>query len=218
MSSTPSLAPADLAAALRWRYATKKFDTRRLPEPLWQALVDSLVQAPSSYGLQPWRFLVVDNPEIRARLREHSWNQGQVTDASHLVVFLRRVATTETDIDRHVARIAQVRGVPADKIEPYRQLMVANVAKGMSPERQREWAARQLYIALGQFMAAAAVLGVDTCPLEGISPDKYDEILGLRGTGFETVVACVAGYRASDDAYAAAAKVRFPADELVRTV
>jgi nitroreductase len=212
------LAPADLAAALRWRYATKKFDTRRLPEATWRALVDSLVQAPSSYGLQPWRFLVVEDPAVRARLREHSWNQGQVTDASHLVVFLRRVATTEADIDRHVARICQVRGVAPDKVEPYRQLMVANVAKGMTPEVQREWAARQLYIALGQFMAAAAVLGVDTCPLEGISPGKYDEILGLRGSGFETVVACVAGTRAADDAYAGAAKVRFAPEDLVRTV
>jgi len=212
------LAPADLSAALRWRYATKKFDTRRLPEATWRALVDSLVQAPSSYGLQPWRFLVVEDPAVRARLREHSWNQGQVTDASHLVVFLRRVATSEADVDRHVARICQVRGVAPDKIEPYRQLMLANVAKGMTPEVQREWAARQLYIALGQFMAAAAVLGVDTCPLEGISPAKYDEILGLRGSGFETVVACVAGTRAADDAYAGAAKVRFDAEELVRTV
>lgn len=212
----PSLPPADLVAALRWRYATKKFDPRRLPEAVWKALAESLVLAPSSYGLQPWRFLVVEDAAVRARLREHSWNQGQVTDASHLVVFLRRVATGEADIDRHVARIAEVRGVDAAKIDPYRQLMVANVARGMPPEVQREWAARQVYIALGQFMAAAAVLGVDTCPLEGISPGKYDEILGVRGTGFETVVACVAGYRAADDAYAQAAKVRFPDADVVR--
>ena len=175
-----------------------------------------LVLAPSSYGLQPWRFLVVEDPEVRSRLREHSWNQTQVTDASHLVVFLRRVVTSEADINRHIARICQVRGVPADKVEPYRQMMVANVAKGMSPEAQREWAGRQVYIALGQFMAAAAVLGVDTCALEGISPGKYDEILGLKGSGYETVVGCVAGYRAADDAYAGAAKVRFDSAEILR--
>lgn len=211
-----TLSPSDLSAALRWRYATKKFDPRRLSDAQWAALADSLVLAPSSFGLQPWRFLVVEDPSVRARLREHSWNQTQVTDASHLVVFLRRAATTEADINRHIARIGEVRGVPLDKLEAYRQLMVANVAQGKSPDVQREWAARQVYIALGQFMAAAAAIGVDTCPLEGIDPARYDEILGLRGSGHETVVACVAGFRAADDAYAQAAKVRYPAGEVLR--
>ena len=212
------LDPAHLGAALRWRYATKKFDTRRLPDAIWKVLADSLVLAPSSYGLQPWRFLVVEDPAVRARLREHSWNQGQVTDASHLVVFLRRIDTPAAEVDRFAARMAEVRGVPAAQVEPYRQLMLANVAQGMSPEVQREWAARQVYLALGQFMTSAAVLGVDTCPLEGITPSKYNEILGLEGSGYETVVACVVGYRAADDAYAQAAKVRFPAAEMIRRV
>jgi nitroreductase len=212
------LSPSELSAALAWRYATKKFDTRRLPAATWDALAASLVLAPSSFGLQPWRFLVVENPQLRARLREHSWNQTQVTDASHLVVFLRRAATNEAEINRHIGRIGEVRGVPLEKLEAYRQLMVANVAQGKSPEVQREWAARQVYIALGQFMAAAAAMGVDTCPLEGIDPARYDEILGLAGSGFETVVACAAGFRAADDAYAQAAKVRYPAGEVLRTV
>lgn len=209
------LSPSDLGAALRWRYATKKFAPRRLSDAQWSALSDSLVLAPSSFGLQPWRFVSVEDPATRARLREHSWGQSQVTDASHLVVFLRRAATTEEEINRHVARISEVRGVPADKLEAYRQLMVANVALGKSPEAQREWAARQVYIALGQFMAAAAAIGVDTCPLEGIDPARYDEILGVAGTGHETVVACAAGFRADDDAYAQAAKVRYPASSVL---
>ena len=211
-----ALSPADLAAALRWRYATKKFSPRRLSDAQWSALADSLVLAPSSFGLQPWRFVSVEDPATRARLREHSWGQSQVTDASHLVVFLRRAATNEAEINRHVSRIAEVRGVPAEKLEAYRQLMVANVALGKPPEVQREWAARQVYIALGQFMAAAAAMGVDTCPLEGIDPARYDEILGLAGTGHETVVACAAGFRADDDAYAQAAKVRYPSAEVLR--
>lgn len=213
-----TLAPSDLSAALAWRYATKKFDTRRLPADAWEALASSLVLAPSSFGLQPWRFLVVEDPAVRARLREHSWNQTQVTDASHLVVFLRRVVTGEAEINRFIGRIGEVRGVPLEKLEAYRQLMVANVAQGKSPEVQREWAARQVYIALGQFMAAAAAMGVDTCPLEGIDPARYDEILGLAGSGFETVVACAAGYRAPDDAYALAPKVRYEASEILRRV
>jgi nitroreductase len=211
-------APSDLSESLAWRYATKKFDTRRLPEATWAALLEALVQAPSSFGLQPWRFVVVEDPAVRARLRPVSWGQSQVTDASHLVVLARRREMTEADINRHVARILSVRGLPAEKLEPYRQMMLDYVVKARDATAQREWAARQCYIALGQLMTAAAVLRVDTCALEGIDPAKYDEILGLGAEGYETVVACAVGYRAADDAYAAAAKVRFPAAEVVRTV
>ncbi len=211
-----SLTPAALTEALAWRYATKKFDTRRLDAATWAALRDSLVQAPSSFGLQPWRFVVVESAAVRERLKPVSWGQSQVTDASHLVVLARRSAMTEADINRHIARILSVRGLPAEKLEPYRQMMLDYVVKARDAAAQREWAARQCYIALGQLMAAAAALRVDTCALEGIDPAKYDEILGLRAEGYETVVACAVGYRAADDAYASAAKVRFPADEVVR--
>jgi len=210
--------PADLSQALAWRYATKKFDTRRLPEATWAALRDSLVQTPSSYGLQPWKFLVVETPAIRARLKPVSWDQTQVTDASHLVVFARRAEMTEADVNRHVSRILAVRNLPADKLEPYRQMMLGGVVKGKDAAAQREWAARQCYIALGQLMATAALMRVDTCALEGIDPAKYDEILGLKGSGYETVVACAVGYRAADDAYAQAAKVRFPSAEVVQSL
>ena len=210
--------PADLSQALAWRYATKKFDTRRLPEATWAALRDSLVQTPSSYGLQPWKFLVVETPAIRARLKPVSWDQTQVTDASHLVVFARRAEMTEADVNRHVSRILAVRNLPADKLEPYRQMMLGGVVKGKDAAGQREWAARQCYIALGQLMATAALMRVDTCALEGIDPAKYDEILGLKGSGYETVVACAVGYRAADDAYAQAAKVRFPSAEVVQSL
>lgn len=210
--------PAALSQALAWRYATKKFDTRALPAATWAAIRESLVQTPSSYGLQPWRFIVVENPAVRAKLKPVSWDQTQVTDASHLIVFARRTEMTEDDINRHVSRILSVRGLPADKLEPYRQMMLGGVVKGKDLAGQREWSGRQCYIALGQLMACAAVLEVDTCALEGIDPAKYDEILGLKGSGYETVVACAVGYRAADDAYAQAAKVRFPAENVVKHV
>jgi len=212
MTTTPS----DLAQAFAWRYATKKFDTRKLPDATWAALRESLVLTPSSYGLQPWKFLVVESPALRAKLRPVSWDQTQVTDASHLVVFARRTEMTEADVNRHVARILSVRNLPADKLEPYRQMMLGGVVKGKDAAGQREWAARQCYIALGQLMACAALMQVDTCALEGIDPAKYDEILGLKGSGYETVVACAVGYRAADDAYAQAGKVRFPAEDVIR--
>ncbi len=210
--------PADLSQALAWRYATKKFDTRHLPTATWAAIRESLVLTPSSYGLQPWRFLVVESPAVRAKLKPVSWDQTQVTDASHLIVFTRRTEMTEADVNRHIARILSVRNLPAEKLEPYRQMMLGGVVKGKDAAGQREWSGRQCYIALGQLMAAAAVLGVDTCALEGIDPAKYDEILGLKGSGYETVVACAVGYRAADDAYAQAAKVRYPADDVIKHV
>lgn len=210
--------PADLSQALAWRYATKKFDTRRLPDAVWAAIRDSLVQTPSSCGLQPWKFLVIETPAVRAQLKPVSWDQTQITDASHLIVFTRRTEMTEADVNRHVARILAVRGLPADKLEPYRQMMLGGVVKGKDAAGQREWAARQCYIALGQLMATAALMHVDTCALEGIDPAKYDEILGLKGSGYETVVACAVGYRAADDAYAQAAKVRFPSADVIRSV
>lgn len=215
---TPATTPAQLDAALRWRYATKAFDNRPIPADQWKTLEQSLQLAPSSYGLQPWKFFIVADPAKRALLRPHSWGQSQVTDASHLVVFTRQTSVTEADVQAFFDQMVSERRADPSKLEPYRQLMVDNVAKGMSAERQREWAARQVYIALGQFMTAAAVLGLDTCPLEGIDPAKYDEILGLKGTRYETVVACAAGYRSAEDKYAGLAKIRRPLDQVVARV
>lgn len=213
------LTPADLSAALRWRYAVKKFDAARaIPDAVWASLVDALVLAPSSYGVQPWRFLDVRDPAVRAALRPASWNQAQVTDASHYVVFASRVALADHDIDRFVARIAEVRGATVESLASYRAMMVKSIVQGMPEARRDDWCARQTYIALGQFMAAAAVLGIDTCPMEGIDPAKYDEILGLPAQGYHAICACAAGYRAADDKYASAPKVRFAADDVVRRV
>ena len=180
-----ALTPAQLLASLEWRYATKAFDTRKLPDATWAALEESLRLAPSSYGLQPWKFIVVNDPALRAKLRPVSWNQSQVTDASHLVVFARRTEIT---------------------------------VKGKDAAAQKDWAARQLYIALGQLMGAAAAMAIDTCPLEGIDPDAYTEILGLKGTGYEVVVACAVGYRSSEDKYAGMKKIRFPAARVISRV
>lgn len=213
-----ALTPAQLLASLEWRYATKAFDTRRLPDATWAALEESLRLTPSSFGLQPWKFIVVTDPAVRARLRPVSWNQSQVTDASHLVVFARRTEMTETDVNEFFQQIVSDRKIDAAVIEPYRQMMLGGVVKGKDAAGQKEWAARQVYIALGQLMGAAAALAVDTCALEGIDPAAYDEILGLKGTGYEVVVACAVGYRSAEDKYAHLKKVRFPAARVVRRV
>jgi nitroreductase len=211
------LSSQSLLEALSWRYATKVFDPARTIAPeVWSVLEQSLVLTPSSFGLQPYRFLVITDPTLRARLRPASWGQSQVTDCSHFVVFLAKRTMTEADIDHYLARIGEVRGVNPADLAGYRDMMVNSLVSGGRAKTAAEWAADQVYIALGQFMASAALLGVDTCPMEGFDPVQYDAILGLEGTPYRAVVACPAGYRGDGDKYATLAKVRFPAQELIQ--
>jgi nitroreductase len=210
------LTPDELLTQLRWRYAVKKFDaTRRVSETDWRALEEALVLTPSSFGLQPWRFYVITSQEIRDQLPAISWNQSQVRDASHVVVFAIRSPFTDEDVDRFVVRTAEVRETPVEKLAGFRNLMVKAIDQIARAGQIEAWATFQVYIALGNFMTAAAALGIDTCPMEGILPDRYDELLGLREAGYRTVVVATAGYRAPDDKYALLAKVRYPTDEMI---
>ena len=205
-----------LLAQLNWRYATKKFDpARQIADADWAALEQALILTPTSYGLQPYKFLVLTDPALRAQLVPASWGQTQPVDCSHYVVFAARAGNTEADVDRHLARMAEVRGVAADTLDGFKKILMGDVVHGARGQAALEWAARQAYIALGKFMTAAALVGVDTCPMEGFEPPRYDEILGLPAQGFHAVVACAAGYRAADDKYAALPKVRFSASELI---
>ena len=213
----PPVTPESVVAQLRWRYATKKFDpARTIPPPTWAALEQALVLTPSSYGLQPWKFFVVTDPAVKSRLPAHSWGQRQPQDCSHMVVLAIKANVGEPDIDRYVARVSEVRGQPLEALARFKQTMVGSLTD--PPFDINEWAARQVYIALGQFMACAAVLGVDTCPMEGIDPGKYDEVLGIAGQGYRTVVACPAGYRAADDKYAQTPKVRFKTEDVIQVI
>jgi nitroreductase len=208
-----------LLAQLQWRYATKKFDpSRKIPAEDWRTLEDVLVLTPSSYGLQPWKFIVITDQATKAKLVPVSWGQQQVADCSHLVVFAIKKELSAGDVDRHIDQIAKVRGVPANSLASFRQMMVGDVVEGKRSKVVAEWAARQAYIALGSFMTSAALLGIDTCPMEGFEPPKYNEILGFPARGLHTAVVAVAGYRAADDKYATLAKVRFPAKEIIEHI
>lgn len=209
------MTPSQLLSTLHFRYATKQFDpSKKIPGDLWSVLEEALRLAPSSFGLQPWKFIVIDDPALRERLRAASWNQSQVTDASHLVVLASRTDLDEGDIDRWIACLAASQNRDAPMLEGYRKI-ISGFAAAMPAEARRAWNARQIYIALGQFMTAAAAAGVDTCPLEGIDAAAYDEILSLAGAGYATACACAAGYRSPDDKYAAMPKARFPLEEVI---
>lgn len=211
-----AIANDSLLARLQWRYATKRFDAaRKIAAADWAALEQALVLTPTSYGMQPYKFLVITDVALRERLVPVSWGQRQVVDCSHYVVFAARAQTTVADVDRYMARIAEVRGGTVEALAGFKKMLVADVVDGPRGQVALEWATRQAYLALGNFMTSAALVGVDTCPMEGFEPAAYDELLGLPAQGLRAVVACASGYRAADDKYAALPKVRFPASEII---
>lgn len=213
------MSPQELLTAMEWRYATKRFDPdKKISPDIWNALERALVLTPTSYGLQPYHFVVLTDMEKRSELLAHSWKQHQVTDCSHYVVFTAKTKVTEGDVDNWIHRLAEVRKVPAATLATYRGMMVGDVVHGSRGKVSHEWAVRQVYIALGNLMTCAAVLGVDACPMEGIIPPEYDRVLGLAGSGYATAVACALGYRATDDKYATVPKVRFDAAEIIKKI
>jgi nitroreductase len=211
------ITPNSLIDALQWRYAVKKFDSARIiPDSIYKILEDSLVLSASSFGLQPYKFLNISDPAIRAKLLPASWSQPQVVDASHFILFAIRTDINQAYISRFLARIAQVRKVPVESLESYKQLMVGGLLSGKTD--LPNWAAKQAYIALGNLLASAALLGVDACPMEGIDPAQYNQILNLPAKNLSATVACALGYRHPDDKYAQAPKVRFPKEELIEKI
>ncbi len=207
---------SDILSALNWRYACKVFDSsRKIPAETWAQLEQSLVLTPSSFGLQPWKFLIIQDQELREKLVPHAWNQRQIADCSHLVVMTVPKVMNEDHLDANIARMVEVRGGTADALAGFRK-MVVGFRNGMEAKGGLEtWAKLQSYIALGQFMLAAALLEVDTCPMEGFIPAKFDEVLGLESSGYTTAVLCPAGYRSADDRYAGLPKVRFEAKDVI---
>lgn len=208
--------PDHLREALHWRYATKQFDSGRpIDDAVWAALEESLVLAPSSFGLQPWKFFVVEDKSLRAELRKASWNQPQIADAAKLVVLAGRRSLDAADVERYFARQHELRGTTDEMVAGYRRVILHFLDHGWAAPDLGAWNTRQVYLALGQFMAAAALLGVDTCPMEGIDMAAYDRLLGLEGSPYTTRVACTAGHRSPLDKYAAAPKVRFAAADVI---
>lgn len=214
--STKPVSNETLLEQLNWRYATQRFDpTRKIADVEWRALEQALVLSPSSIGLQPWKFLVVTDAAVKAGLRAASWRQPQPEECSHFVVFAVRKDLDAGHVERHVERIIEVRGVERESLAKFQSMTLRNLEKARAEGRLDTWQTHQVYIALGQFMACAAMVGIDTCPMEGIDAAKFDEILGLAGTDYATVVACAAGYRAADDKYAATKKVRFRSEDVI---
>lgn len=210
------ISEADWIDALNWRYATKQFDSEKKIDPAtWEVLEKSLVLSPSSFGLQPWRFLVVNDPAVRESLLPLAWGQRQVVDASHLVVIAAKDEVNNLDVAAFIDRTVEVTGAPRERLEGFEKMIAGFVSSPPYPLDLREWSRRQAYIALGFLMSGAAALGVDTCPMEGIDPAGFDKTLGLEGSGYSTVVACTLGFRSATDKYATNPKIRYEHASLV---
>ena len=205
--------------ALEWRYAVKSFDpSKKISAEKWEVLEDSLVLSPSSYGLQPWKFLSVENKDLREKLKPFSWNQTQVTDASHLVVFTTLKEITPEYIKAFIQRNMEVRNVPHEAMAGYEGMMIKNIVEGMDKDYVRTWNQRQSYIAMGFLLETAALLEIDTVAMEGITPKAYDEILGLDKSPYATVSAVALGYRSTEDKYQFAKKVRFQREKVIQKI
>jgi len=205
----------NILKSLEWRYATKMFDsTKKIPEKDVEELLEVLRLAPSSFGLQPWKFLVINNPQIRQKLREASWGQPQVTDASHFIVLCARTDVDEKFVKHFVEVMAKTRKVPVESLKSYQDMMIGSMS-AKTEQVRIDWSKKQVYLALGMLLEAAALKGIDAAPMEGFDPQKYDEILNLKQEHTTATVLCALGYRAEDDATAKLAKVRFPKEEVV---
>ena len=173
--------------------------------------------SPSSFGLQPWKFFIIRNPNVRAELRQAAFDQPQVTDASHLVVFAVKRELTAADVDRHVQRPRRgIRGIGVESLEGMRRAMLGTVARAAGGGSEFS-GQRQVYIALGNFLNTAALLGVDACPMEGFDADKVDQILGLPDQGYRVLAFAAVGHRAEDDKYAAG-RFRYAPEDVIAHV
>lgn len=203
---------------LKWRYATKKFDpNEHISDKDLKYIKEAIQLSVSSYGLQLYKVLIIEDPEIRQQLRAASYNQSQITDASKLVVFAYHKTPTAEAIDEFIARTAEARNKSFDDLKGYGTHIKG--ALGSKSEYELEhWASKQTYLAMANLINACAELKIDACPMEGFEAEKYDEILGLTLQGLKTALITPIGYRSKDDETQHYEKVRRPSSELFSVI
>lgn len=208
----------DILNKLEWRYAVKKFDpAKKLSADQLEKLLAATRLSASSYGLQPYKILVVENPAVREQLKAVSNGQLQVTDASHLIVFARYTDLNETHVDDYMNNVAETRNIAPEQLAGFSGVVKGTVNR-LGAEGTAVWSAKQAYLALGTLLTAAAVENIDACPMEGFDAAGYNRILGLTEKGLAAVVVAAIGFRAPDDVMQHARKVRKPIAELVEMI
>ena len=204
--------------SLNWRYATKRFDAaKKISDADLNTLKEAVRLSASSYGLQPYKVVIVENPELREKLKAAAYGQTQITDASHLFIFASDVALDAASVDQYIANISKTRGVPVDALGGFSDMM-KNVVGNLSGDAKNTWTAKQTYIALGTLLAAAADLKIDATPMEGFNPAAFNEILGFDKLGLNASVIATVGYRHTEDDTQHYKKVRKSHEELFITI
>lgn len=201
--------------ALKWRYATKKFDDSRiLPEEKIEVLKNAFNLTATSYGLQPIKMVVVHNKELQKKMVEFSFNQKQVSTASHVLIICVEKNIDRTFIENYFNRVHNIRATPTEILTPFKDFLIEDF-EGKQVEEILAWTTNQAYLALGTLLTVCAIEEIDACPMEGFQAEKYDEILGLEKRDLGAVLVLPVGYRAQDDMFSEFKKVRRPLSDVI---
>jgi nitroreductase len=201
-----------------WRYATKKFDaTKKISTEDLNTLKEAIRLSSSSYGLQPYKIIIVENPELRAQLLGAAYGQSQVVDASHLIVFANETNINDQTIEKYITRIGDTRNIPVESLTGFGNYMKGAI-NHLTEDTKNIWASKQTYLALGNLLNAAAELKIDVTPMEGFVPAQVNEILGLNALGLNASLMATVGYRHTEDATQHLKKVRKSNEELFITL
>mgnify|MGYP003664921460 FL=1 len=200
---------------LNWRYATKKFDSsKKVSEKDLETLLEAARLTASSYGLQPYEIYVIEDTDVRQKLRKASYDQPQITDASYLIVLANKPTFNETMIDDYIANIMAIRGVSKEDLKGFSQTMKSTLLD-LPDAYKNTWTSNQTYIVLGNLMTVASEMKIDTCPMEGFDKAKYNEILGLTDKDLNAAVVLAVGYRSADDTTQHYPKVRYSKEQII---
>lgn len=203
---------------LNWRYATKKYDTeKKVSEEDLKTLKEAVRLSVSSMGLQPYKVLVITDPEVREKLKAAAYNQSAITDASHLFVFANVVNVGQEQIDEYVDNIITTRGITKENIAPFVSSM-ENFIGAQDETNRNFWTSKQAYLALNSLIITAAMLKIDATPMEGFNKEEFNKILGLDKMGLNAAVVGAVGYRHEEDAFQHMKKVRKSENELFVTI
>lgn len=201
-----------------WRYATKKFDvTKKISTEDLNLLKEAIRLSSSSYGLQPYKVLIIENADLREKLKPFAWGQSQITDASQLIVFANEINIGDAEIDTYINNISETRGIPAENLSGYGDFMKSKITP-LAQDLKNIWTSKQTYLALGNLLNAAAELKIDVTPMEGFDATAFNEILGLTEKGLNASVIATIGYRHADDDTQHYKKVRKSNAELFITL
>ncbi len=205
----------DFSKAMDFRHACKVFDeNKKISDEEMHFILEAGRKSPSSFGMEAWKFLVITNEELKAKLRPYCWDQVQVTSCSHLVIVLAGIENAKVESGMPKKRFTR-REMPQETLDFYMDIYAKHLEKILSTDDNiYAWTAKQSYIALGNMMTAAAYVGIDSCPIEGFEKENVEEVLGLDTSKYQLAVVVPFGYRINEQP----SQLRLPFDEVVEFI